>query len=91
MSVNGTYAKLDGTVLYESDVPVSVAKGKEEISISNVGAEANLKVNFEDKPGKLIKHIDKDFYEVVEGKTSNGIIWKKSFLKPNERRSDPME
>ncbi len=75
MSVNGTYAMLDGTVLYESDVPVSVAKGREELSISNIGSEANLKVNFEEKPGKLIKHIDKDFYEVTEGKTSNGIIW----------------
>ncbi len=75
MLVDGTYAKMDSKTLVTSDVDISIAVGKDEISMSSIQTEANISVYAENKPEKLTKHIDERLYDLAENKTTSGATW----------------
>jgi len=75
MMVNGTLAVIDGREIFSSDVPVSVASGNEEIAISSLEEDANVKIAVSEKPGKLIKQDDNKLINIEEGTNHAGLLW----------------
>lgn len=75
MLVDGTSAKMNGIEIASSDVNISLAAGKDEVSVSSIGSEANVEVYSEVKPEKLIKHIDSRMYNIEENSQMSGVVW----------------
>lgn len=70
----GTKAVMDGIILVESDVPVSVSLSGGELAVSSIQQDANVKVY---APGvqKLTQHYEEKFREIPSGAMHNGILW----------------
>lgn len=75
MLMRGTNVKLYGKDLISSDEVTSVSLGKNEICISSVDKDANVKLYAEEKCEKIIKHADMELYEIPEGKRKHGLTW----------------
>ena len=75
MLIDGTKLFANGKTVFESDVPVSVATGRERLGISSISKDAKIKVLSPDLT-KVTQIIDEEEREILKDNSDNlGITW----------------